>query len=109
MADHELDKADLEDQRRHIEDELRSLAPSFASRGLYVLRVEINVDNGRPFPDLLITLRSDAVEGRRQARRYMGVRGVLEDPSEMARNFYIWSHEVTRSQLSRLPRLGNDA
>jgi hypothetical protein len=100
-----FDQADLERCRDYVREELRALAPAFERAGLRVTGVEIDEDNGRPFPDLVFFLVSRYVEGERELRHYLGTTGVLLGGSEVARDIYIWSTEVSGAAgVERLPR-----
>jgi len=101
------ERGDVEEVVAYVSRELRELEAAFARRGLRVVGVTHDSDNGRPFPDLLVVLDCEDVEGRRVLRRYLGSRGVLEDPGEVGRGLYIWSQEVTRSQLAALPSVAD--
>ena len=99
-----FDQADLESRRDEVRAHLVSQAGYFARRGIEVVGVELDTGNGRPFPDLVVFLRSNDVDGERELPFYLGARGVLEAPSEVARSLLIWSTEVTPAGLSALPR-----
>lgn len=100
-----FDQADLKRCRDFVRDELRALAPAFTDAGLRVTGVEIDTDTGRPFPDLVVYLVSEYVEGERELSHYLGTTGVLLAPSEVARDIFIWSTEVSGAAgVERLPR-----
>jgi hypothetical protein len=98
------DRAELDRIREFVGHELRDFERSFADRGLRVIRLEIDEDNGQPFPDLLVYLDCEDVEGIRILTKYLGVPGIMGDPAEVSRGLYIWSQEVTPAGLERLHR-----
>jgi hypothetical protein len=100
-----FDQADLDWRRERVREELRTLAPAFARAGIRVIGVEIDTNNRRPFPDLVVFLVSEHVDGERELLYYLGTRGVLEDPSEVARDLYSWSTEVSGAAgVDHLPK-----
>ena len=99
------DQPELERLRDSMRDEIERFAPAFADAGIRLMGVETDAATGRPFPDLVVFLVSEYVEGERERSYYLGTRGVLESASEVARDFLIWSTEVSDAAgVDRLPR-----
>jgi len=90
--------------RQHLED----FAESYAERGLRVTGLETDEDNGKPFPDLLIYLEHDDVDGERVASHSLDHNGVLEGPGDAAVTVAFWALESTTSEIRRLPRSNRD-
>jgi len=86
--------------RNHLEE----MAESYARIGLRVTGVEANSDNGGPFPDLLIYLERDGVDGERVATYSLEHNGLLQGPGDAATSVAFWALESTGSEIARLPR-----
>ena len=97
--------AELEALRDRVRTELERLAEAFTDAGLRVTGVDVDTATGRPFPDLVVYLVSDYVEGERELRHYLGTRGVLAGAGDVALDIYIWTTEVSGAAgVDRLPR-----
>ncbi len=98
----------LHEVLEHVRQEVSTLAGSYARIGLRVTAIDTDTDNGRPFPDLLIYLQHDDVEGERVGRYYLEHNGHLEGPGDAAGNVAIGILETTAQEIARLPRSAED-
>jgi hypothetical protein len=97
-------RAELPEVVEFVREQLDAMASSYARIGLRVTGLEADTDNGEPFPDLLIYVERDGVEGERVARHSLDHNGVLEDPGDAATTVAFWALESTTAEIGRLPR-----
>jgi hypothetical protein len=97
-------RAELAEVLAFLREHLEAMADSYARIGLRVTGLEADTDNGKQFPDLLIHLEREGVEGERVATYSLEHDGVLEDPGDTATSVAFWALESTASEISRLPR-----
>jgi hypothetical protein len=87
-----------------VREYVEGMAGSYAARGLHVTGVEADTGNGEPFPDLLVYVEHEEVEGERVAAYSLEHNGVLQGPGDAATSIAFWALESTRSEIARLPR-----
>jgi len=97
-------RAELPEVLEFVREHLDSMADSYARIGLRVTGVETDSENGEPFPDLLIYIEREGVDGERVAAYSLEHNGVLEDPGDAATSVAFWVLESTASEIARLPR-----
>jgi hypothetical protein len=87
-----------------VREELRQGTSAYAERGLRVTRVEADSDNGQPFPDLVIYLEHEGVEGDRVLRYNLEHGGELEASADAATTLCIALLEYRPRDVAQLPR-----
>ena len=97
-------RAELPEIVAFVREHLDGMAPSYARIGLRVTGLEVDTDNGEPFPDLLIYVEREGVEGERVANHSLDHNGMLEDPGDAATTVAFWALESTAAEIARLPR-----
>jgi hypothetical protein len=97
-------RAELPEVVEYVREHLRGMAPAYDQIGLRVTGVEADIDNGESFPDLLIYVERDGVEGERVVRHSLDHNGVLEGPADAATTVAFWALESTTAEIARLPR-----
>jgi hypothetical protein len=82
------------------------LASSYARTGVRVTAIEADADNGKPFPDLVIYVEHEDVEGERVGRFNLEHNGHLMGPGDAAVGLGFGLLESTAQGISTLPRSG---
>jgi hypothetical protein len=103
------DRSELPEVLEHVRDELRAAARSHARIGLRVTGIEADSDNGKPFPDLVIYVEHEDVDGERVGRFNLEHNGHLMEPGDAGVSLRFGILETTAQQIARLPRSGRDA
>jgi hypothetical protein len=83
--------------------ELRHWGSAYEERGLRVIAVDADSDNGEAFPEVVICLAKDGVDGERVLRYSLEHLGQLENPADASRNVAILLLELTRAEIVQLP------
>lgn len=65
--------------------------------------VEADVENGKPFPDLVVYVAHENVGGERVGRFNLEHNGHLMDPGDAAGSLGIGLLEITAQEVARLP------
>jgi hypothetical protein len=97
-------RTELAEVAAFVREHLEAMADSYARIGLRVTALEADADNGKQFPDLLIYVEHEDVDGERVAWHSLDHNGVLEGPGDAATTIAFWALESTASEIRRLPR-----
>lgn len=100
------DRPELPEVLEHVREELRVAAASYARIGLRVTAIEADSDNGKPFPDLVIYVAHEDVEGERVGRFNLEHNGRLMGPGDAGVSLRFGLLETTAQGIATLPRSG---
>jgi len=101
-------RAELGDVLEHVREELRAEAASYAHIGLRVTGVGVDSQSGKPFPDLVIYVEHEDVDGERVGRFNLQHNGKLMGPGDAGMSLRFGLLETTARGIARLPRSARD-